>query len=713
MKKNVLNEELGRIKSLMGNNNGHSKLEINEDILSLYKKFDITLNETTIEVISNGMLNEQGIGEKISAAFKNIGIKFRNAIQNRWAKKQGLPTPKQLMENDQKKSPAVVNHPAYKDTITLMYRKKIRNENAILYWYYGEGFTGGKESPEDKQSAEKLINTFKQLESYGTYKSEGFKNFVKELQELYDQGIYVSVDVMTDTMPDYSGLSKLLKSQDKVAYVMNGSRWEKLTPEFMGKYGIKGDIKGTGKNLYVVSWDGTQMSVKYKEADLEISPEDAKAATGVDEEMFNNLAFELKNLAAEGGVAVGLEFTDQDKLSILDYVESEAQYAGKKILDATSFDLQTENVGVDKSGIIEDLKTIKEGETVGFAFQYPDKNDTDALKNSIYNKDDGTEIPAEGVNRIKGAVQDAINTVTANGFKITQFARYAGATTSRVGTTYGSKDGVSNEANNVTLATARCEAMNGVVDGIVDNLLPGVEVVTSENIVKANQGPGWYSIKGDKVNGPLYEKWSDSLSILLNALDEAQDSQFTNRYRTDSPFAPINFYVYRLNKTYSTCPWTKEGLKKIISYYKARGKFERSMAVVDAAQKALLNYQYPTQQQVQDEYESVYSPYRGSWVSFGILGYKEVVTPPEQVKIKDIEVSAHGDWVCAITFPEEREPGEPGKPKREFELPKIKIKWPKLKIKKIFKFQGLGGGIPFVNTVKNFCEDAYQGADNR
>jgi len=713
MKKNVLNEELGRIKSLMGESKPNSKIEINEDILSLYKKFDITLNETTIEVISNGMLNEQGIGEKISAAFKNIGIKFRNAIQNRWAKKQGLPTPKQLMENDQKKSPAVVNHPAYKDTITLMYRKKIRNENAILYWYYGEGFTGGKESPEDKQSAEKLISTFKQLETYGTYKSEGFKNFVKELQELYDQGIYVSVDVMTDTMPDYSGLSKLLKSQDKVAYVMNGSRWEKLTPEFMGKYGIKGDIKGTGKNLYVVSWDGTQMSVKYKEADLEISPEDAKAATGVNEEMFNNLAFELKNLAAEGGVAVGLEFTDQDKLSILDYVESEAQYAGKKILDATSFDLQTENVGVDKSGIIEDLKTIKEGETVGFAFQYPDKNDTDALKNSIYNKDDGTEIPAEGVNRIKGAVQDAINTVTANGFKITQFARYAGATTSRVGTTYGSKDGVSNEANNVTLATARCEAMNGVVDGIVDNLLPGVEVVTSENIVKANQGPGWYSIKGDKVNGPLYEKWSDSLSILLNALDEAQDSQFTNRYRTDSPFAPINFYVYRLNKTYSTCPWTKEGLKKIISYYKARGKFERSMAVVDAAQKALLNYQYPTQQQVQDEYESVYSPYRGSWVSFGILGYKEVVTPPEQVKIKDIEVSAHGDWVCAITFPEEREPGEPGKPKREFELPKIKIKWPKLKIKKIFKFQGLGGGIPFVNTVKNFCEDAYQGADNR
>ena len=385
-----------------------------------------------------------------------------------------------------------------------------------------------------------------------------------------------------------------------------------------------------------------------------------------------------------------------------------ASQAGYKILEATSFDLQTENVGVDKSGIIEDLKTIKEGETVGFAFQYPDKNDSNALKNSIYNLDDGTEIPAEGIERIKGAVQDAINTVTSNGFKITQFARYAGSTTSRVGTKFGSEDGTSSEENNVKLATARCEAMNAVVDKIVSGLLPGVEVETTDNIVMANQGPGWYSIRGTQANGPLYNQWSNSLQFLLNALEEARDSQFTNSYRTDSPFAPINFYVYRLNSTYKNCPWTKEGLKRIISTYKARGKNSSAdtKAVIDAAQKALLSYQYPTQQQVQDEYESVYSQYRGSWVSFGILGYKEVVTPPEQVKIKDIEVSAHGDWVCAITFPEEGEPGEPGKPKRDFDLPKITIKWPKLKIKKIFKFHGLGGGVPFVDNVKQMC-DAY------
>ena len=163
---------------------------INEDFLNLYEKFNISLNDKTIKVFSNGMLNEDGIGDKLKNIVNTISTKFRNAFQNNWAKSQGLPTPKQLMENDQKKSPSVVNHPAYKDTITLMYRKKIRNENAILCWYYGEGFTGGSESPADKKSAEKLINTFKQLESYGTFKSEGAKNLVKELEELYNQARY-------------------------------------------------------------------------------------------------------------------------------------------------------------------------------------------------------------------------------------------------------------------------------------------------------------------------------------------------------------------------------------------------------------------------------------------------------------------------------------------------------------------------------------------
>ena len=718
MNKKNLNEDLNRIKGLLNGNQTTNKIVNNKevnDIVSLYEKFNIKLDDKTISILSNGTINEQKLGERISDAFQNLKTKFRNAFQNGWAKKQGLPTPKQLMENDQKKSPAVVNHSAYRDTITLMYRKKIRNENAILYWYYGEGFTGGKESPEDKQSAEKLISIMKQLETLGTFKSDGFKTFVKELESLFAQGIYVSLDVMRETVGG-SGLSSLLKikTQENIPFVQWGLKWIELTPEFRGKYGLSG-IQGSGSNYYVtVTSSGTQYPVKYKNNKLEISPEEAKGAGVVDENIFNSLAFELKTLAAEGGVAVGLKFTDQDKISILNYVEQSANQAGDKILNATTFDLQTENVGVDKSGIIQDLETIKEGETVVFAFQYPDKNDLNALKTTIYNVDDGIVIPPEGIVKIKGAVQDAINSVTANGFKITGFGRYAGSTTSRVGTAYGSDDKQSTEENNVTLATDRCGAMNAQVDIIVGSLLPGIVIETTENIVKPNQGPGWYSSKGVAVNGPLYQQWRESLGYLLDELGEQNDSTVSD-YRTDSPLSPKFFYVYRSSKTFPNlkgCPWTKEGLKSIITKYKSRvsGKYsateerlEQYKSIIYKAEKALSTYQYPTQQQVQDEYESVYAQYRGSWITFGIKGTKDVVTPPEQTTIKDIQVSAHGDWVCTITFPEVREPEEE-KEKEKVKI-SINIKWPKLKFKKFFKFNGLGG-IPFVDNVKEMC-DAY------
>ena len=516
---------------------------------------------------------------------------------------------------------------------------------------------------------------------------------------------------MSETVGEFTGLSKLLQNQKKIAFVLWGTKWVKLTPDFISKYGLS-SVEGSRGNYYVGlkqvgnTTSSAQYPVRYQDNKLEISPEEAKGVGVVDENVFNNLAFELKTLAAEGGVAVGLKFTDQDKISILDYVEQSANQAGDKILNATTFDLQIKNVGVDKSGIIQDLETIKEGETVVFAFQYPDKNDLNALKTTIYNVDDGIVIPPEGIEKIKGAVQDAINSVTANGFKITGFGRYAGSTTSRVGTAYGLEDNGTTEENNVTLATDRCGAMNAQVDIIVESLLPGIVIETTENIVKPNQGPGWYSSKGVAVNGPLYQQWSSSLQILLSHLDEANDRYALNDYRTDSPFAPKFFYVYRSSKTFPNlkgCPWTKEGLKGIITKYKSfKSNSDLYKTIIEQAQKALSTYQYPTQQQVQDEYESVYAQYRGSWITFGIKGTKDVVTPPEQTTIKDIQVSAHGDWVCSITFPEVREPEE----EKEKVKISINIKWPKLKFKKFFKFNNLGG-VPFVNTVKTFCEDAY------
>jgi hypothetical protein len=718
-----LNEEIKRIRSLIYEHNNNTKEENTyyNDFISLYEKHNITFDNKTISVLS-----EQKFAEKLKETFKNIGIKFRNAFQNRWAKKQGLPTPKQLMDQDKKNSPSVVEHPAYKDTITLMYRKKIRNENAILSWFYGEGYAGGSETPEDRESSSKLIKNLNEIKNFGLLKSDSgaFEKFIAELQELFDKRIYIPTEVFNETLGgegELSNLLEVLKYQDteesgKVPYISlpapgNQTELVKITPELKRKNKI-GDIESyevKGKKYYQVMYNNTYKDVFYKTDKGEsLTSGDVasitESLTPELEKVFSELAFELKNLAAEGGATIGIRFTDQEKLSVLNYVELESGLAGYPILKATSFDLQTENVGIDKSGITEEIINLEEGKQVAFAFQYPDKNDPEALKTAIFNDDNQTEIPASGIANIQSAINDAMNSVKNAGFKVVGFGRYAGASTSRVGTKYGSEMKTATEENNVTLATDRCAKMNEQVDKLVPS---GIEIEKGSDVIKANQGPGWYKSPGP--NAPLYDKWSSSLSELLNALDDAKDDKFTNRWRTDSPFAPINFYVYRLSSTYNNCPWTKEGLKKIISTYKSRGKNSSSetKAVIEAAQKALTSYQYPTKEQVQNEYETVYSPYRGSWITFYILGEKIEVTPPTQVTIKDIEVTAHGNWVCSITFPEKNKPGIPPPIKKTWEPPKLKINLPKLKFKKLFKFQGLGVGIPLISTVKNFCEDAY------
>lgn len=721
MKQN-LNEEIQRIRSLIyeHNNIDDKKNPYHNDFISLYEKHNISFDDKTIS-----LLYEQKMIEKLKETFKNIGIKFRNAFQNRWAKKQGLPTPKQLMDQDKAKSPSVVEHPAYKDTITLMYRKKIRNENAILSWFYGEGYGGRSETPEDRESATKLLKNLNEIKNFGLLKSDSgaFEKFVAELQELFDKRIYIPTEVFNETLSgegELSNLLEVLKYQDteeggKVPYIAlpapgNQTELVKITPELAKRNKI-GEIESNevkGKKYYQVVFNGTYRNVFYKSDKGESLTDNdvagiSETITPELEKVFSDLAFELKNLAAEGGATVGVRFTDQEKLSVLNFVQSESDYEGYPILKATSFDLQTEDVGIDKSGITEEIINLEEGKQVVFAFQYPDKNDPEALKTAIYNDDDETQIPPSGIANIQAAINDAMNSVKNAGFKIVSFGRYAGASTSRVGTKYGSEDGTSNEANNVTLAKARCEKMNEQVDKLVPS---GIEIEKGSDVIKANQGPGWYKSPGP--DAPLYDNWTSSLSNLLNALDEARDSQFTNRNRTDSPFAPINFYLYRLSSLYEKCPWTKNGLKNIIKTYEGRGKnaSQETKNVISAAKEALKTYVYPTKQQVQNEYETVYSPYRGSWITFYVLGEKIEFTPPTEVTIKDIEVTAHGNWVCSITFPEKDKPGIPPPKKITWDPPKLKINLPKLKFKKLFKFQGLGG-IPIISTVKDFCEDAY------
>ena len=726
--KNSLNEEIQRIRSLIYEHDTTKKNSPtqNEDFISLYKKFDITFDDKTISV-----LNEQGLLKKVKEGLSNLGRKIRGMVQNKWAKKQKLPTKDELMENDKKNSPAIVTHPAYKDTIELMYRKKIRNATAILYWYYGEGFVLGDEEIGDKASAQRGLDLLNQIyNNVESYKNADFQKFILELQSLYNDGIYIDIDILTEALKENTKyLSSLLGERGKdIAYTKMGGlntnwiKYEDAKQKFrVGQ--IQKDNKG--KYYHIASSPGQtpqRYEVEYRKNEDPIVDSQLKTLENEEQDMsiFREITVSLKELAAGGKVTMGLKFTDEEKMEVLEYVQDEASYAGQSILKATSFDIQPKDVGVDVVSRTTEEVVVGEGKYIVYAFQFPDNANLEQLKTTIYNDDNQVDVPPSGLIALQGAVNEAINAVKDAGYEIVQAARYAGSSTSTVGTAYGSSTGARTEANNVNLVNDRCTKINESVDGVISSSLPGIQVIKLEDKKFPNQGPGWYNKKGDY--GPLYNKWVDNFRVLLNSLDDKEISALPNLvqdYRTNSWFAPVYFYKYKDSSLIKNCPFSKNGINKIIDELKKRKRSYGNISsrkeqideinlVINSLQTAPSSYEFPSSEELKSEYEFVYGKYRNSWATFMITGKDVDVEEPTIKKFEDIKVKTKGDWEAIITFEEKIKPPKekPPKPPRK----KPDFNWPKLKLKKRHRTWNLPD-IPFFNMVEDFCEDAYSGAD--
>jgi hypothetical protein len=725
---NNLNEEIRRIRSLIYEHDTTKKNPStrNEDFISLYEKFNITFDNKTISV-----LNEQGLIKKVKEGLSELGRKIRGMVQNKWAKKQKLPTKDELMENDKKNSPAIVTHPAYKDTIELMYRKKIRNATAILYWYYGEGFVLGDEEIGDKASAQRGLDLLNQIyNNVESYKNTDFQKFISELQSLYDDGIYIDIDILTESLDQNTKyLSSLLGQRGKdVAYTKMGGlntswiKYEDAQKKFrVGQ--IQKDDKGKYYHIVAVPGQTSQRyEVEYKKNEDPIVDSELKTLEREEQDMtiFRDITVSLKELAAGGKVTMGLKFTDEEKMEVLEYVENEASYAEQSILKATSFDIQPKDVGIDVVNRTTEEVVVGEGKYMIYTFQFPDNTNLEQLKTTIYNDDNQVDVPPSGLSALKGAVNDAIKAVKDEGYEIVQAARYAGSSTSTVGTAHGSSSGARTEANNVNLVNDRCSKINEAVDVVISSSLPGIEVIKLDDKKFPNQGPGWYTNKGD--HGPLYTAWANTFSNLLDTLDENMMSPlpgFAEDYRTNSWYAPVYFYKYKDSSIHKNAPFSKNGINKMINELKKRKKslgnhpsrkeeIDKIDLVLSNLQSASSSYSFPSSEQLKSEYEFVYGKYRNSWATFMITGKDVDVEEPTIKKFEDIKIKTKGDWEVMITFEEKTKPPNEKPPKPPKTPPKIN--WPKLKFKFNFKWPELPN-LGIYQKCQDFCEDAYQGSD--
>jgi hypothetical protein len=210
-----------------------------------------------------------------------------------------------------------------------------------------------------------------------------------------------------------------------------------------------------------------------------------------------------------------MTLSDTEKKAMLDYFKSKADaYAARKNDPSLTFDkaiLIATNLYIAPKNeeIIISAPETQAAPTAPIvqAFSYPENANGDT-KSSAFQKglqlfpDDGVTIQAAAKSELSAAVKSAVDSVKSLGGTITAVSTWGYASTSQVGTTYGSADKTSKRENNVKLANDRLASINAALaEALTANGVELTPTIDAKNLAEPNRGPAWTD--KDKVDA----KW--------------------------------------------------------------------------------------------------------------------------------------------------------------------------------------------------------------
>ena len=570
---------------------------------------------------------------------------IRNRLFKRYIRKNGIPTKEQLIAKD---SDRVKSHPAYQQTIDLMYRDKSTLKSAsryntsgakqqaglpVLYWY-GVPALGGEANPEDQQAMQSMLTL---LASNKELMSSKITDEAKKiefdtniailsngLQDLYDNGIYITTSDLleaTDGNPWGSFLTQLLKAPSTWT---DNSAWYESDPILL-------------KTKSFVA------AIKLGVADSGITPKGQKLRK-----------MELESTAT-------LTLSESDKLGILTMFQQRSEANRKPIIDASFWDIEAASIGIKTNKAIETTTIKGASGKVEVTYQFftlpADPNGVEARNAFFGNSDNETVVNEDGIAKMNSLLNGLIGEAKQQGQRVVSVQYCAGAKTSAVGTTFGmttkqktnATDDTKTQAN-VTLANKRCQS---ILASIGQKVLPtiksqpdlGDDKVTYKTIDVAvggnkgvfaypNCGPGWYeydiagtsdTFKGNGY-GPLFNK-------------------IYNLLKTNNP--KINgialFEYYNTPRSFYICRNQVEAYKRLAGYL---------TALKTSDTKKYGTIQIPTQEQIESEYQSVFSPFRGTYAGFLIGTVVETVKEPkpEIDKALEVEIQKFGEFEAIIDW---------------------------------------------------------------
>jgi len=654
----ILRENILRFGTKNLNENIKNKLMLEQDPNEELP--DPLENPEDAEISYNKKTLKQRINQTAATAKKVIGTAtlvaplskiIRNRLFKRYVTKNGIPTKEQLIAKD---SDRVKSHPAYQQTIDLMYRDKRTLKNAsrymnqgyggakqtaglpVLYWY-GVPALGGEANPEDQKSMEALLNMMASNKELmiskmtdDTKKSEFNSNItllINGLKELYDSGVYITTqDLLDATSGQWWGviLNQLLSAPNTWT---DNTAW----------YEDDASMSLISKTKSFLA------AIKLGIADSGITPKGEK----------------LRNM--EITATATLQLSDDEKLNILTMFQERSEEVGKPIIDATYWDIESAGIGIKTNKAIETTTVKGQKGAVEVTYQFftlpADPNGPEARNAFFGNSDNETVVNQDGISKMNSLLNGLIDEAKKQGQQVVSVQYCAGAKTSAVGTTFGmsSKQKVSageeqKTQANVSLANARCTS---ILKSINDSVLPSIksqpnmgdDKVAYSTISAAvggnkgrfaypNCGPGWYEYSpagtSDKHKGTGYGPiFNNIYNILKTNNPKINNIALFEYYNT-----PRSFYICRNQPV---------AYKTLVGYL---------TALKNSDSKKYGSLQIPSAQQIEAEYQSVFGPFRGTYAGFliGTVVATETVSNPEVDKALEVEIEKFGEFEAIIDW---------------------------------------------------------------
>jgi len=568
MKPNNLSEEIYKMRKLMN----FDSSQYRENVTS----YDKLLEE---RIVKKHLLKEDEGDEQTKTTDVPKFYDWSKGGSVNWENAKIKDIIKYVKEVDNYIDPSIKNNPSYDIMMEwFMDNDKPETKESLKNWMFGEIYYGIEKPKSTEDNSGLLKKTDKNKKSVvkpDKYDEEMQKNIPTLLSK-------INVETLKSKITDKKGLTQIQKLES--ARTIEKLKKEAEALNSSNVFLPKDDLEDINDRLVsIVDF------IEGKHDDVNDTIDRIEALVGLNLEKKGTIGLKA---GSDAKIKVGEVQGAGLKKQLLSKLSEEVEKMGESTFKKIVGKIKTIKITEDPQSLeqyrldddkVKILPKMVTGESP--MFQYPPETEDTQKRNEMsrnFFPDDGTQISdsaREGLREQIKLLRDFINkqedevtqlrnqhNITDKNFNLVveSINIYVYGSTSKVRTTYKSKDKSFSEKNNVQLAEDRCDEIENAIRNMLDRAgLGKYNIILTSKVTKPNVGPGWQNLDGKNV---------ENSEVPISQYGELFQMAYKRFDESGKKLTPKMFYG---NRTSGSASQASKYAGKEISQQELRGEYNK------------------------------------------------------------------------------------------------------------------------------------------